>query len=64
MQPRIAYYKLFAIILVTGEVAKPHILWNQLKTRLYNNVKHKLCHMNHYQIDQDIPEDNICDYGL
>ena len=28
------------------------------------DVKHKLHHMNHYQADQEIPENDVYDYGL
>jgi len=45
-------------------VTEPHLLWDQFKARLCNDVKHKLCHMNHYQADQEIPEDDVYDYGL
>jgi len=46
------------------EVAEPHLLWDQFKARLCDNVKHKLHHMNYYQADQEIPEDDIYNYGL
>ena len=41
-----------------------YLLWDQFKAGLYDNVKHKLYHMNHYQADQKIPEDDIYDYSL
>jgi len=64
MQPRIACHWLLAVILLTDEVAEPHLLWDQFKAGLCDDVKHKLHHMNHYQADQEIPEDDIYDYGL
>ena len=64
MQPGMACHRLFAVILLTGEVAEPHVLWDQLKAGLCGDVKHKLHHINHYQIDQEIPEDDVYDYGL
>jgi len=64
MQPGMACHWLLAIILLTNEVAEPHLLWDQFKARLCDDVKHKLHHMNHYQADQEIPEDDIYDYGL
>jgi len=45
-------------------VAKPHLLWDQFKAGLCDDVKHKLHYINHYQADQEIPEDDIYDYGL
>ena len=56
--------RLLVVILLTDEVAEPHLLWDQFKTGLCNNIKHKLHHMNHYQADQEIPKDDIYDYGL
>jgi len=53
-----------AVILLTDEVAEPYLLWDQFKARLCDDVKHKLYHMNHYQADQKIPEDDVYDYGL
>jgi len=50
--------------LLTDEVAEPYILWNQFKTGLCDDIKHKLHHMNHYQADQEIPEDDVYDYSL
>ena len=64
IQSRVACCQLLAVILLTDKVAKPYVFWNQFKTRLYNDVKHKLCHMNHYQADQEIPENNVYDYSL
>ena len=46
---------------LTDEVAEPHLLWDQFKTGLCDDVKHKLHHMNHYQANQ---EDDVYDYGL
>jgi len=37
--------------LLTDEVAEPHVLWDQFKAGLCDDVKHKLHHMNHYQAD-------------
>jgi len=64
MQPGIACHWLLAVILLTNKVAEPHLLWDQFKAGLCDDVKHKLLHMNHYQADQEIPEDDIYDYGL
>jgi len=61
MQPRMAYCQLLAVILLTDKVAEPHLLWDQFKTGLCDDVKHKLHHMNHYQANQ---EDDVYDYGL
>jgi len=52
------------VILLTDKVAKPYVLWDQFKAGLCDDVKHKLHHINYYQADQKIPEDNIYDYGL
>jgi len=52
------------VILLTNEVAKPHLFWNQFKARLCDDIKYKLHHMNHYQADQEILEDNVYNYGL
>ena len=52
------------VILLTDEVAEPHLLWDQFKAGLCDDVKHKLHYMNHYQADQEIPEDDVYDYGL
>ena len=52
------------VILLTNEVAEPYVLWDQFKTRLCDDVKYKLHHMNYYQANQEIPEDNVYDYGL
>ena len=48
-----------------------NIAWNSMlsvvdshKAGLYDDVKYKLYHMNYYQADQEIPEDNVYDYGL
>ena len=40
-------------------MAEPHVLWDQFKAGLCDDVKHKLHHMNHYQADQEIPEDDV-----
>jgi len=64
MQPGMACRRLLAVILLTDKVAEPYLPWDQFKTGLYDDVKHKLYHMNHYQADQEIPEDDIYDYGL
>ena len=45
-------------------MTEPYLLWDQFKTRLCDDVKHKLYHMNYYQADQEIPEDDVYDYGL
>ena len=42
MQPGIAYHQLLAVILLTDEVAEPHLLWDQFKAGLCDDVKHKL----------------------
>jgi len=55
---------LLAVILLTDEVAEPHLLWDQFKAGLCDDVKHKLHHMNHCQADQEISEDDVYDYGL
>jgi len=49
MQPGIACHQLLGVILLTDKVAEPHFLWDQFKAGLYNDVKHKLHHINHYQ---------------
>jgi len=64
IQPGMACHWLLAVILLTDEVAEPYLLWDQFKAGLCDDVKHKLHHMNHYQADQEIPEDDIYDYGL
>jgi len=64
MQPGIACHQLLAVILLTDEVAEPHLLWDQFKAGLFDDVKHKLYYMNHYQANQEIPEDDVYDYGL
>ena len=56
--------RLLAVILLTNEVAEPYLLWDQFKTGLCDNVKHKLHYINHYQADKEIPEDNVYDYDL
>jgi len=55
---------LLAVILLTDEVAEPYLLWDQFKAGLCDDIKHKLHHMNHYQANQEIPEDDVYDYGL
>jgi len=64
MQPRIACHQLLAVILLTDKVTKPYLLWDQFKAGLCDDVKHKLHHMNHYQAYQEIPKDDVYDYGL
>ena len=64
IQPGIACYRLLVVILLTNEVTEPYLFWDQFKTRLCNNVKHKLHHMNYYQADQEILEDDVYDYSL
>ena len=59
-----AWNGMSSVILLTDEVAEPYLLWNQFKAGLCDDVKHKLLHMNHYQADQEIPEDDVYDYGL
>jgi len=56
--------QLLAVILLTDEVAEPHLLWDQFKAGLCDDIKHKLYHMNHYQADQKIPNNDVYDYGL
>ena len=51
MQPGMACCWLLAVILLTDEVAEPHLLWDQFKAGLCDDVKHKLHHMNYYQAD-------------
>jgi len=55
---------LLVVILLTDEIAELHVLWDQFKAGLCDDVKHKLYHMNHYQADQKIPENDIYDYSL
>jgi len=55
---------LLVVILLTDEVAEPYLLWDQFKARLCDDIKHKLYHMNYYQVDQEILEDDVYDYGL
>jgi len=64
MQSRVACHQLLVVILLTDKVAEPHVLWDQFKAGLCDNVKHKLCHMSHYQADQEVPEDDVYNYGL
>ena len=64
IQPGIACCWLLVVILLTDEVTEPYILWDQFKTGLCDDIKHKLCQMNYFQADQEIPEDDIYDYGL
>jgi len=59
-----ACHWLLAVILLTDEVAESYLLWDQFKAGLCDDVKHKLHHINYYQADQEIPEDNVDDYGL
>ena len=62
MQPGMACCQLLAVILLTDEVTEPHLLWDQFKAGLCDDVK--LHHMSYYQADQEIPEDDVYDYGL
>ena len=62
--PLTACRRLLAVILLADEVAEPYLLWDQFKAGLCDDVKHKLHYMNHYQADQEIPEDDVYDYGL
>ena len=56
--------RVLTVILLTDEVAESHLPWDQFKAGLYDDIKHKLHHMNHYQADQEISENNIYNYGL
>ena len=62
MQSEMACRQLLAVILLTDEVAESHLLWDQFKAGLCDDVK--LHHMSYYQADQEIPEDDVYDYGL
>jgi len=64
MQPGMACNQLLVVVLLTDEVAESHVLWDQFKAGLCDDVKHKLHHMNHYQANQEIPEDDVYDYSL
>jgi len=64
MQPGMTCHWLLAVILLTDEVAEPHLLWDQFKAGLCDDVKHKLYYMNYYQADQEIQENDVYDYGL
>ena len=64
MQPGMACRRLLAVILLTDEVAEPHLLWNQFKAGLCDDIKHKLLHMKHYQADQEILENDVYNYSL
>jgi len=64
MQPGVVYHQLLAVILLTDKVAESHVLWDQFKAGLCDDVKHKLYYMSHYQADQEIPEDDVYDYSL
>ena len=64
MQPGVVYHQLLTVILLTDEVAELHVLQNQFKAGLCDDIKYKLCHMSYYQADQEIPEDDVYDYGL
>jgi len=64
IQPRMACCWLLAVILLTDEVAEPHLLWDQFKAGLCDDVKHKLHHTNYYQADQKIPKNDVYDCGL
>ena len=64
MQPGRACRQLLAVVLLTDEVTEPHTLWNHFKTGLCDDIKHKLHQMTHYQAHQEIPEEDVYDYGL
>ena len=64
MQSGITCCQLLVVILLTDEVAKPYLLWDQFKAGLCDDVKHKLHHINYYQADQEIPEDDVYNYDL
>jgi len=64
MQSEIVCCWLLAVILLTDKVAKSHLLWDQFKTGLCDDIKHKLHHMNYYQADQKILENDIYNYSL
>ena len=64
MQPRVVCYWLLAVILLTNKVAEPHILQNEFKARLCNDIKYKLYHISYYQADQKILKNDIYNYGL
>ena len=48
IQSKVVYCQLLVVILLTDEVIKPYILWDQFKAKLYDGVKHKLHYMSHY----------------
>jgi len=58
------YHWLLAVILLTNKVAESHVLWDQFKAELCDNIKHKLHHMSYYQANQKIPEDDVYNYSL
>ena len=64
IQSGVACCWFLVVILLTDEIAELHVLWDQFKAGLCDDVKHKLYHMNHYQADQKIPENDIYDYSL
>ena len=64
MQPEVACHWLLVVILLTNKVAETHILWDQFKAGLCNDIKHKLCYMSYYQADQEILENDVYDYSL
>ena len=64
IQPGVVCYQLLVVILLTDKVAEPHVLQDQFKARLCNDVKYKLCYMSYYQADQEILENDIYDYSL
>ena len=64
IQSGVACCWLLVVILLTDEVAEPYVLWDQFKAGLCDDVKHKLYHMNHYQADQKITENDTYNYGL
>jgi len=64
MQPGRACHQLLAVVLLTDEVTEPHILWDHFKAGLCDDLKYKLHQMTHYQAHQEIPEEDVYDYGL
>ena len=64
MQPRIVCCQLLTMILLTNKMTKSHVLWNQFKARLCDNVKYKFCYMSYYQANQEILKNDIYDYSL
>jgi len=48
MQPGMACCQLLVVILLTDKLAELHLLWDQFKAGLCNDVKHKLYYINDY----------------